>query len=74
MDTAVKIIEEVTPVFKNGILIFVLCQLVVNVIKSDGFGIIFLLYPADTVLCHFPVWYGFLCRKTLLLFLFQFCF
>ena len=24
-------------VFKNGILIFVLCQLVVNVIKSDGF-------------------------------------
>ena len=53
MDTAVKIIEKITPIFKNGILIFVLRQLIIDVVKADGFGIIFILHPADPVPCHF---------------------
>ena len=35
MNCAVKIIQEITPVFKDGVLIFILCQLIVDVIKTD---------------------------------------
>lgn len=55
MDAAVKIVQEITPVLKNGILIFILCQLVIYIVKTDGFGIIPILHPANPVPCHFPV-------------------
>ena len=55
MDAAVKIVQEITPVLKNGVLIFILCQLVIDVVKTDGFGIIPILHPANPVPCHFPV-------------------
>src|SRR5699024_9127606 len=70
MDTAVKVIEEITPVFKNSIFVLILCQLIVNVVKTDGFGIIFILHPADSIPCHFPVGNGLLGGQTLLLCLF----
>ena len=38
-DTGIEVVEEVAPAFKDGVLILVLCQLVVNVVESDGFGI-----------------------------------
>ena len=60
MDTAVKVIQEVTPILENSVLVLVLCQLIVNIVKTDGFGIIFILHPADPVPCHFPVRDGFL--------------
>lgn len=41
MDAAVKVIEEVTPVFKDCIFIFILSQLVVDVIKADTLRISF---------------------------------
>ena len=36
-DTGIEVVEEVAPAFKDGVLILVLCQLVVNVVESDGF-------------------------------------
>ena len=38
-DAGIKVVEEVTPAFKNGVLIFVLRELIVDVIEADGFGI-----------------------------------
>ena len=37
MDGAVKIIQEITPVLKNRIFILILCQLIVDVIKTNRF-------------------------------------
>ena len=55
-DTGIEVVEEVAPAFKDGVLILVLCQLVVNVVESDGFGIQMFLHPADTVAPHFQIW------------------
>ena len=55
MDGAVKIVEEIAPVLKYGVLVLILCQLVVDVIKPDRFGIIFIQHPAYPVLCHLPI-------------------
>lgn len=41
MDTGIKVIEEITPVFKDCIFIFILSQLVVDVIKADTLRISF---------------------------------
>ena len=57
-DTGIEVVEEVAPAFKYGVLILVLCQLVVNVVESDGFGIQMFLHPADTVASHFQIWNG----------------
>ena len=67
MDGAVKVIEEVAPVLENGILVLILRQLIIDIIKTDGLGIIFILHPAYPVLCHFPVRDGLLGGDTLLL-------
>ena len=47
MNCAVKVIQEITPVFKDGVLIFILCQLIVDVIKTDRLGIKLVLHPTD---------------------------
>ena len=68
MDAAVKIVEEITPVFKNSILILILCQLIVDIIKPDTFGICIPLYPADPILSHLFVSDRLLYRKPLFFF------
>ena len=67
-DTGIEVVEEVAPAFKDGVLILVLCQLVVNVVESDGFGIQMFLHPADTVAPHFQIWNGTLHGQPLFLF------
>lgn len=41
MNTGIKVIEKITPVFKDRIFIFVLSQLVVDVIEADALRISF---------------------------------
>ena len=65
MNRTVKIVQEITPVFKNRIFIFVLCQLIVNIIKTDGLGIITIFHTTDTVFSHFSVWNRLLCGNLL---------
>ena len=43
-DAGIKVVEEVTPAFKNGVLIFVLRELIVDVIEADGFGKLIVLF------------------------------
>ena len=52
---AVKIIEEITPIFKDSVFIFIFCQLVVNIVKPYGLRVEFILHPADSVPSHFQV-------------------
>ena len=54
-DTGIEVVEEITPAFKDGVLVLVLRQLVVNVVESDGFGVQMFLHPADTVAPHFQI-------------------
>ena len=72
-DAGIKIIEEVTPAFKNGVLIFVLRELIVDVIEADGFGIQMFLHPADAVPPHFQIRNRPLHRQVMLFLLFRFC-
>ena len=80
MNTGIKVIEEIAPVFKDRIFIFVLSQLVVDVIKADTLRIRFSLYPADSISSHFLIsdrlldGQFFLPAFFLLLFLFLFLF
>ena len=67
-DTGIEVVEEVAPAFKDGVLILVLCQLVVNVVESDSFGVQMFLHPADTVAPHFQIWNGTLHGQPLFLF------
>ena len=60
MDAAVEVIEKIAPVFKNGALIVILGQLVVDVVKADGLGIDMVGHTADTVLAHFLIGNGIL--------------
>ena len=55
MNTGIKVIEKITPVFKDRIFIFVLSQLVVDVIEADALRISFSLYPADSISSHFLI-------------------
>ena len=66
-DAGIEVVEEVAPAFKDGVLILVLCQLVVNVVESDSFGIQMFLHPADTVAPHFQIWNGTLHSQLLFL-------
>ena len=71
LDGAVKVIEEVTPVLKDCVLVLILCQLIVNIIKADTFGIRLILYPPDAILSHLTVCSGFLHRQPFFLLLFR---
>ena len=66
-DTGIEIIKEIAPAFKNGVLVLVLRQLIVNVVESDGFGVQMFLHPADTVAPHFQIWNGTLHSQPLFL-------
>ena len=72
-DAGIEVIEEITPAFKNGVLILVLCQLIVNVIEADGFGIQMFLHPANAVPPHFQIRNRPLHGQVMLFLLFCFC-
>ena len=72
-DAGIKVVEEVTPAFKNGVLIFVLRELIVDVIEADGFGIQMFLHPADAVPSHFQIRNRPLHGQVMLFLLFCFC-
>ena len=67
-DTGIEVVEEIAPAFKDGVFILVLCQLIVYVVESDGFGIQMFLHPADTVAPHFQIRNGTLHGEPLFLF------
>ena len=52
MNRAVKIIEEITPPLKDCRLIFVLGELIVDVLKLDGLCVVAVRYAADSVRPH----------------------
>ena len=54
-DGAVEVVEEVTPILENGGLVLVLGKLVVDVVKTDGFGVETAVHLADTVLTHLDI-------------------
>ena len=48
----IEVVQKVAPAFKDGVLVLVLRQLVVNVVESDGFGIRRLAFvPPYSVFC-----------------------
>ena len=55
MNSAVKVIQEFTPVLKDRVLILLLCQLIIDVIEANRLGINMFLYAADTVLSHLQI-------------------
>ena len=65
--TGIEIIKEIAPAFKDGVLVLVLRQLIVNVVESDGFGIQMFLHPADAVAPHFQIRNGMLHGQPLFL-------
>ena len=52
MDGAVKVIEEVAPCVKDGRLVLVLVELVIDILKLHRFAVIVICHPADTVREH----------------------
>ena len=52
LDGAVKVVEEVAPAVKDGGFILVLVELIVDVLKLNGFGIGIVRHAADAVREH----------------------
>ena len=60
-DCAVKVVQEITPVFKNSGLVLVLGKLVVDVVKADSFGVKAAVYLTDAIPAHLHIRNGLLC-------------
>ena len=52
VNRAVKRVQEGTPLFEDCGLVFLLCQLVIDILILNGQGIVVICYPADTVRKH----------------------
>lgn len=65
MDGGIEIIQELAPILENSFLVLVLRQLIVDVLKLNGFGIIVVGDAAHAVLIHPLVRNGLLCRQLL---------
>ena len=65
VDGRIEVVQELAPVFKDGFLVLVLRQLIVDILKLDGFGIVVVVDAAHAVLIHPLVWNGLLCRQLL---------
>ena len=52
MDGAVKKVEKTAPFIEDGCFIFLLCQLIVDVLKLNGFGVIAVCHTANPVRKH----------------------
>ncbi len=48
----VKEVQETAPFLEDGRLIFLLCQLIVDVLKLNGFGVVVVRHTADTIREH----------------------
>ena len=48
-DGAVKVVKEIAPTFKDGGLVLVLCNLIIDVAKLQGFGVELIAYMTNTV-------------------------
>ena len=66
---AVKEIQETAPLIEDGSLIFLLCQLIVDVLKLNGLGVIAVSDTADAIREHSLKGNGLLCslRNTVVL-------
>lgn len=62
MDGTVKEVQETAPFLKNGSFVLLLRQLVVDVLKLNGFRVITITDPADAVREHPLKWDRLLCR------------
>ena len=67
---AVKEVQKATPFVKNRRFILLLCQLIVNVLKLNGFRIIAIRNTTDSIRKHPLKWNRLLCclRHTIILF------
>ena len=52
VNTAVKIVEEITPALEDRRLVVVLRELIIDVLKLDGFGVVAIRNAADAVRPH----------------------
>ena len=52
VDGTVKIVEKIAPAFKDAGFVFILCQLVIDIIETDSFRKPAVLAVADTVTVH----------------------
>ena len=62
VDGAIKEVQEAAPFLKNRSLVLLLSQLIVDVLKLNGFRVIAITYPADAVRKHPLKRDGLLCR------------
>ncbi len=60
VDRAVEVVEEVAVILKNPVLVFVLGQLIVDVIKTNLLGVVAVRHHTDPVPAHLPVGDGLL--------------
>ena len=61
-DAGIKEVQEAAPFLKDGRLIFLLCQLVIDILKLDCLCIIIKPYTADTIRKHPVKRNALLCR------------
>jgi len=52
LNGAVEVVEEIAPALEDRRFIFILRELIVDVLKLDGFGVVAACHPADTVRPH----------------------
>ena len=52
VDGTVKIVEKIAPAFKNAGFVFILRQLIIDIIEADSFRKPAVLAVADTVTVH----------------------
>ena len=52
MDGAVKKVEKTAPFIEDGCFIFLLCQLIVDVLELNGFGVIAVCHTANPIREH----------------------
>ena len=57
MNRTVKKVEKAAPLVKYRGLVLLLGKLVVDVLKLNGFGVVVIVYPTDTVRKHPLKWY-----------------
>ena len=77
LDSAVKVVEEITPTLKYGGLVLVLCNLIIDVTELQSFGVELITYMTnaigkdmtvrDTVLCRFNTFWLIICLLNRLL-------
>ena len=54
-DGRIKVVEEITPVLKNSVLVLILCKLVIDIEKLHLLCKVMPAHVTDTVPVHFPV-------------------